>query len=261
MSVTIKELNKDLIHRANSNSMSGTRGNGSNHDYNLYAENILSWPVSDEKKQKLLDKLHEKWSEILKYEAQHVSVIVAGPAKYNAKRLDKGDKILELYHDVTHWFKGLESQIAIAAQPDEKIKRIIEMIVFCDECPELDPTTELMKLAFLDNQQFIEIYERLYGKYKWRKNSNIFKLYQQSLAGEVKEITKEEIYSDANFTAYTEGNRAYIKFMLKPQRQIIVALKSRGWFWNNHKDAWSTYLNKVDTEWIKSISERYSNYI
>ncbi|MEG1894608.1 MAG: hypothetical protein RR162_00110 [Oscillospiraceae bacterium] len=261
MSLTIKELNKDLIHRANSNSMSGTRGNGSNHEYNLYAERILGWPISDEKKQKLLDKLYEKRSEILKYEAQHVSVMVAGPAKYNAKRLDKGDKIIELAHDFCEWFNGLESQIAISSQPDEKTKGLVEMIVFCDEHPNFDPTTDLMKLAFLDNHQFIEFYERLYEKYKWRKNSNIFKLYQKSILGEIKEIKKEEIYSDGNFTAYTEGDRAYIKFMFKPQRQLIVALKSRGWFWNNHKDAWSTYLNKVDTEWIKSISERYSNYI
>lgn len=78
MSIAVKELNKDLIHRANSNSFGGKRGDISEHEYQVYVERVLSWPISDEKKQSILDKLHEKWSEMLKYEAQHVSVMVAG---------------------------------------------------------------------------------------------------------------------------------------------------------------------------------------
>ena len=94
MSIAVKELNKDLIHRANSNSFGGKRGDISEHEYQVYVERVLSWPISEEKKQSILDKLHEKWSEMLKYEAQHVIVMVAGPAKYNSRKLDKSDKIL-----------------------------------------------------------------------------------------------------------------------------------------------------------------------
>lgn len=81
MSVTVKELDKNLIYRANSNSFGGKRGDISQHEYRVYTDRVLSWEISEEKKQSVLDKLHQKWSEILKYEAQHVSVMVAGPAK------------------------------------------------------------------------------------------------------------------------------------------------------------------------------------
>ena len=97
----VKELNTDLVHQANYNSMGGKRGDLSDASYKGCAEKILSWPVSEEKKQKLLDKLHEKCSEILKYEAQHVSVMVAGPARYNPRKLDKSDRILELSSELT----------------------------------------------------------------------------------------------------------------------------------------------------------------
>lgn len=87
------------------------------------------------------------------------------------------------------------------------------------------------------------------------KNSNIYKLYQASINGEVKEIRKEIIYEDENFTSYIEGDRAYIKFTMKCKRQLIYALKKKGWWWNSYKSAWSTYLDRVNTEWIKNISE------
>nr|DAO95522.1 MAG TPA: hypothetical protein [Caudoviricetes sp.] len=125
----------------------------------------------------------------------------------------------------------------------------------------LDPTKDIMCLATIDNKKFIEIFEQLQPKYKWRKNSNIFKLYVASLNGEVEEIKKEVFFKDENLEAYIEGDRAYIKLFMKPQRQLIVALKSRKWWWNSCKGAWSTYLNRVDKEWISSISDRYSNYL
>ena len=99
------------------------------------------------------------------------------------------------------------------------------------------------------------------NKRKWRKNSNIYKLYQDSLKGEIKEIKKEIFFEDENLTAFIEGDRAYIKFIMKPRRQLIVALKSRKWWWNSCKKAWSTYLYKLDKEWIASISKKYAQYI
>lgn len=83
----IKKLNPDLIHRANSNSFGGKRGDISEHDYEVYCNRVLEWPISEEKKQKILDKIYEKHMAILSHEASHVSVIVAGPARYNAKKL------------------------------------------------------------------------------------------------------------------------------------------------------------------------------
>jgi hypothetical protein len=119
----------------------------------------------------------------------------------------------------------------------------------------------LAKLALINTAEFVRLYEQLQPKYKWRRNSNIYKLYARAAAGETLEIQREAIFEDANFTAYIEGDRAYIKFMLRPQRQLIVAIKSRKWWWNGYKNAWSTYLNRVDKDWIESISERYTAYI
>ena len=32
-------------------------------------------------------------------------------------------------------------------------------------------------------------------------------------------------------------------------------------WWNSNKKAWSTYLNRVDKEWIESISTKYAQYL
>lgn len=56
----IKELNKELINRANSASFDGTRGTHSEQDYKTYVSEILKLSISDEKKQKLLDTLFKK---------------------------------------------------------------------------------------------------------------------------------------------------------------------------------------------------------
>lgn len=258
----VKELNQDLVYQANYNSFSGKRGDISKSEYQAYVDKVLSWPVSDEKKEKILNKLYEKWSEMLRYEAQHVSVMVAGPAKYNARKLDKSDKIFELSKNFNDWFTDLEKQVKQGQQNDEKVKSLLRMIEFCRRPDNpCNPTSNLEKLALLDNEAFIKLYEEMYPEYKWRKNSTIAKLYQKSLNGEIKEIKKEVFFEDANLTAYRKGERAYIKFMMRPQRQLIIALKSRGWWWNNQEKAWSTYLDKVDEAWVSSISEKYSQYI
>ena len=258
----VKKLNEDMIKSANYNSMMEKRGDLSKADYEAYAEKVLSWPVSEEKKQKLLDKLYEKWSEILKYEAQHVSVAVAGPAKYNSRKLDKSDKILELSAAFSSWFRDLEEQIKQSQKKNSKAEELLKMIEFCRKSDNFcNPTCYLTALARHDNQTFIQLYEELYPEYKWRKNSTIAKLYQQSLASEIKEIRKEIFFEDENLTAYLEGDRAYIKFIMRPKRQLHVALRSRGWWWNGYGKAYSTYPDRLDKEWVSTISSRYANYI
>ena len=258
----LKELDENLIYIANSNSFNENRGDLRKNEYKSYCDMILSWNISDNKKQKLLDKLYYKNMEILKYEAQHVSVMVAGPAKYNSKKLDKSDKILELSHNLYIWLEELEEQVKNFKDKtdiDETkelltgIKRLYEL--------KINPTNDIMKLAFVNNEVFIKTYEKYNEIFKWRKNSNIYKLYKQSLNGEIVEIKKEIFFEDENLIAFTEGDRAYIKFVMKPQRQLIIALKSRKWWWNAYKGAWSTYLNRLDKEWVSNISTKYEKYI
>lgn len=254
-------LNPELIHRANYNSFGGNRGDHSNASYLAYGQEILDFPIADSRKEKLLKELHKRYSVILNYEAQHVSVMVAGPARYNAKKLDHGDDVLRSSAEFCDWFDGIRKQVKSFTQPDDKLKQTLEMIEFCDSRGEYDPAGELVKLAFIDNAKFIEFFEAMLPKYRWRKNSNIYKLYLRSKAGEVKEIKKEVVYEDDNLTAYKEGDRYYIKFVLRCKRQLHVALKSRGWWWNSYEAAYSTYLDRFDLDWVKSISARYEKYI
>lgn len=258
----IKELDKRMIEIANYNSFNGNRGKLREDSYKNYVEMILKWDISEDKKQTILDKLYDKNMELLKYESEHVSVIVAGPAKYNAKKYDKSDKILELGHDLCVWLEDMENQIN-EFKEDNKIDETNDLLRGIERIYELklNPTNDIMKLAFVNNEVFIKTYEKYNEVFKWRKNSNIYKLYQKSLNGEIKEIKKEIFFEDKNFTAYVEGDRAYIKFIMRPQRQLIVALKSRKWWWNSGKKAWSTYLEKLDKDWVSTISERYKKYI
>lgn len=257
----IKQLDKQLIDRANSNSFY-ERGKHCEETYKSYINEVLEWKIPDTKKQKILDQLYIKYSKILNYEAQHVPVMVAGPANYNHKKLDKSDQIMQASQEFSTWFDDLRKQVKNSKEESKetKVKYIVDGIERLIKL-KLDPTKDIMSLANIDNKKFIELYEKYYPTFKWRKNSNIFKLYTVSLNGEVKEIKKEVFFEDENLTAYIEGDRAYIKFLMRIQRPLIVALKSRKWWWNSYKEAWSTYPNRVDKEWVSSISEKYSKYL
>lgn len=260
----IQALNEELLHRADIDSFNGNRGKLSKQDYTHYCNQVLAWPISDEKKQKLLDRIYSKWSEILRHEASHVSVMVAGPANYNSKKLDHGDKILELRAAFCEWFEELQDQIvsgSVNDQDAEEVKHLIELIEFCTTRDELRPDAELVQLANKDNSKFIEYFERLYPKYKWRKNCNLYKIYAASKGGKFKETKREVFFKDENLTAYTLGDRAYIKFAMRPARQMIVALKSRKWWWNSYEGAWSTYISKLDKDWVQNITEHYEKYL
>lgn len=50
MSIAVKELNKDLIHRANSNSFGGKRGDISEHEYQVHVgESVVLADLRGEK--------------------------------------------------------------------------------------------------------------------------------------------------------------------------------------------------------------------
>lgn len=118
----IKQLDEQLIHRANYNSLNGKRGDISKASYKGYVDEVLGWDISNLKKLKILDKLYEKYSEILRLEAQWVSIAVAGPAKYNSKKLDKSDQILEKSHYFYKWFDDLRKQVKNSEEENKETK-------------------------------------------------------------------------------------------------------------------------------------------
>lgn len=267
MVLTIQELDKQMIQNSNNHSFGGKRGDHSEAAYLGYCKEVLSWPISDTKKEKILQEVHKKYSVILRYESQHVSVMVAGPARYNSKRLDKSEQVFQASHDFVTWFDGLREQAKHSVLLDaDEIKnkealRLIEMIEFCVQSERFNPANDLIKLSTVNNQKFVELFEQLVSRYKWRKNSNVYKLYMRSKAGEVQDIKIEVVAENENLRAYKEGERYYIKFVMKPKRQLIFALKSRGWWWNANEQAWSTYLHKFDADWVNGISQQYVKYI
>ena len=165
--VKIKELDKSLIHRANSNSMGGQRGDISAHEYEVYCQKVMSWNIPDSRKQKIVDQIYTRWSEQLRHEAAHVSVAVAGPARYNAKKLDHSDTILRLSSEFVEWFNGLQEQVwqgRIEDKDAKEIARLVDDIKFCIERPTLNPTASLCELANKDPELFMEYYEKLHEK-------------------------------------------------------------------------------------------------
>ena len=108
----------------------------------------------------------------------------------------------------------------------------------------------------------MEYYEKLHEKYRWRKNSVIAKLYYAAgKEGKLANLNRQKFFEDENLVAYTMGDRAYIKFVMKPRQQLIVALKSRKWWWNSYEEAWTHTSTSWTKEWVQSISTRYADYV
>lgn len=261
--LNIKELDKTQLQRANSVSFNNDRGDIREKIYKSSVNEILEWNISEAKKQKILDRLYQKNMEILKYEASFVSVIVAGPAKYNVAKRDKeADKIMELASDFNVWFSNLEKQYKSfkKSSKEDSIKKKVTEIMQLHKLG-LDIKNELIDLSNLDNKKFIELFEKFNQIYKWKKNTIIYKVYIASKNGEIKEKKEEILFEDENFTAYLKNDRVFIKFVFKPQAQLKFALKKKGYWWNSREKSWSTYPSKLDMEWVKSISSKYEKYI
>lgn len=261
--LNIKELDKTQLQRANSVSFNNDRGDIREKIYKSFVNEILEWNISEAKKQKILDRLYQKNMEILKYEASFVSVIVAGPAKYNGAKRDKeADKIMELASNFNVWFSNLEKQYKNFKKPskEDSIKRKVTEIMQLHK-HGLDIKNELIDLSNLDNKKFIELFEKFNQIYKWKKNTIIYKVYIASKNGEIKEKKEEILFEDENFTAYLKNDRVFIKFIFKPQAQLKFALKKKGYWWNSREKSWSTYPSRLDMEWVKSISSKYIKYL
>lgn len=257
----MKELNKRNIELANSNSFYD-RGTRTEESYKKYVSEINSWGISDTKKQELLNKLHNHFEKILNFEAQHVPWTVAGPANYNAKSLDKSDKILEANKDFSDWFNSLKEQLN-RQQQDEHKTTFEEFVALVSRQPmSVDYLlTDLIKEKNKEVFIYAFDYVQAQGIKKYRKNSNLYKIYAKLKNDEPVWSEKELIFKNEDYEAFIEDDRVFINFILKPKRQLIVALKSRGYWWNARKECWSTYINKLDKEWICSLSESYSKYI
>lgn len=272
--IKIPELSASAISLANSNSHYD-RGSASERDYKEYANKILSMSISDAKKEKLLADLKKRWDKLLGYQAAWVPVTVAGPARYNAKKLDKGDQVMRTRAEIQDWFKSVEKSVensksqyidtsaAKAKKEEEWLNRAIESGWY------QTPTSIANGLAAIaphDPARFAELYEQYDKKYHFRKNTNAAKLFEQVKAGTYTgEKQPQKLHETENLNTYTKniqaGERVFMKFITRPKPQLIYALKRRGWHWNANEEAWSIDSKKYDKEFVEGIDENYKKYL
>lgn len=254
--IQIKELNKEQISRANNNSFSGKRGDTDAHEYEVYCNRVISWGLSERETQKIINKVYEYFSKSLFLDSQHVSVAVAGASNYNAKRLDKSDRILDNSAEFCKWFNELEEQANM--KPYNRIQDLARDVVWGVN-GDYSTARQWKELAARDRKYFESLYEKLSESHEFKKSSTPYKIYHNILA--IEPIIQEQIYKDNDLTIYKEQGKICIRFRLKPQRQLIVALKSRNFYWIAVERVWKANATDELIDWAKTIAERYDAYI
>lgn len=252
----IKKLNKELIKRANNNSFGGKRGDITEHDYKIYCQRVIEWNLSEKKTQKIIDKIYRYFSRSLALEAEHVSIAVAGASNYNANKLDKSEKILSNSAEFCEWFKEVEKEAT--RKPFDRIEWLKKEIIWSVQ-GTYSATKQWKELAARSRDDFNKLYEALNKIKPFKKTSIPYKIYNDLF--QIEPICQNPIYTDDDFCAYEEQNKICIKFRMKPQRQLIVALKSRKFVWISSEDVWRTNSTEELVEWSKTIAIAYEKYI
>ncbi len=273
--IKIPELNADQIYLANANSQYD-RGTVSERDYKAYAQKILGMDISDSKKEKLLGDLKKRWDKLLGYQADWVPWTVAGPARYNAKKLDKADQVMRTRIEIVDWFKGVEKSVKNSQSQyldDERIRKAKREEEWLNRAIEsgwyTTPTSIANGIAAIaphDPERFVELYEEYDKKYHFRKGTNAAKLYEQTKAGKYKgEKRPQKLHETDNLNTYKKniqaGERVFMKFTTRPKPQLIFALKKRGWHWNANEEAWSIDSKKYDPDFVSGIDKNYKKYL
>lgn len=256
MNIKIKELNQEQIRRANNNSFGGKRGGIEANEYQIYCNRVLSWGLSEKKTQKILDKVHDYFSRSLSLAAQHVSVSVAGASNYNAKRLDKSDKIIAHSADFCEWFNDMEEQATKKGY--SRIEWLVKSIIWGVQ-GDYPVNKEWKELAGRSMNDFEILFDELNKKHEFKKTSTPYKIHHKLI--DVEQITQIPIYADEDFNAYEEQGKICIAFRMKPQRQLIFALKSRHFSWVSAHEVWKATATEELAAWVKTIAERYEQYI
>lgn len=280
VSLEIPKLSEGKIQQANANSFFN-RGKVSEKEYTAYAQEILSWQISDSRKEKLLAELHKRWENLLTEQACHVPWTVSGPAKYNTKRLDRSEKIMSAGKEISDWFRKAESDAknyrektsedwqAAAKREEENFHSFLER-GWLNRNGRLDPTAvanNLAGIAQYDPSRYTELYEKYDQELHFKKNTNATKLYESIKAGTYRgKANEEKLHEGENLKAYkgkigSGEERVFMKFATRPKPQLIYALKSRGWHWNSNENAWSVPVGKYDEQFVRGIEERYAKYL
>lgn len=253
----IKKLDKELIKRANNNSFGGKRGDITEHDYEIYCQRVIEWNLSEKKTQKIVDKIYRYFSRSLALEAEHISIAVAGASNYNAKKLDKSDKILSNSAEFCEWFKEIESEAN--QKPFNKVEWLKKEIMWSSIESSCSVTKQWRELAARSRDDFNKLYYAINKVKPFKKTSIPYKIYNDLI--KIEPISQKPIYADDDFCAYEEQGKICINFRMKPQRPLIVALRSRKFVWIAAEKIWRTNSTEELVEWSKTIATAYEKYI
>lgn len=257
MNIEIKQLDQRLIEHANMHSFGGKRGDIDAHEYEVYCNRVISWGLSERKTRQLLDKVYKYFARSLSLDSQHVSVAVAGGSNYNAKRLDKTDQILKTSSEFCEWFAEIEEQAT--RKEYSRIKWLVKSIIW-GVCGGYAVNKEWKELAGRSRKDFEILYDELTKKHgEFKKTTIPYKIYNRLT--EVEPIVTEVLYRDNDFNVFEEHGKIFIAFRLNPMQQLKVALKSRRFFWNNTVRAWQATATDELREWVKTIAEKYEQWI
>lgn len=277
----IPELSSKNQWLANSNSFFN-RGDNVVREYKRKAEEINSWDISLKQKEKLMKELNKRYERELSLESQHVPIMVAGPAGYNPRKMDKSEQILQHSVSTGDWFNGVRKSVKNskeqyqdtraedAKRAEENFNNLLKRGWYNrNREGDIDPTqlaNGLAPIAQYDPKRYAELYEMYDKKYHFRKNTNAAKLYEGIKTGTYKGAVKpKKIHESDSYNTYRKtiqsGERVFLKFTTKPKPQMIYALKKRGWYWNANESAWSISEKKYDENFVKNIEKNYEKYL
>lgn len=302
-----RNLDKKQIEWANHNSFDGNRGTLDAKSYEAYRKEIEFSGLSITQKKKLLDKLYKLYEPILRYDSQYYSVMVSGPAKYPQSKMESIlNRRMEALSKFLDWWHSIETQIQNSKQSakekkkkeDEskqiQLKKIIEgferhyqaakaRLKELEKKNQADQIKYLPEVALaqsyinkalkIDTNLYKELFEKLNSLVQYRKNSNVYKIYNEVVEGKITNEKLQKNQEEANKVLYENadykiqkitikaGPRIAIKFTFYPKPQLVYALKRRGYVWYSYEECFLCKPEKFDLNWAKEISKNYAKYL
>lgn len=250
------ELNENYIRRCNSVSHFEC-GDVIKKEYETRADWINA-NFESEPAQKHLEKLTSLTNTHARLRGEYVPWNVSGRAKYNWTKQDKNanrsmdsNNVIYVFMQKLSTFVGnRDRKYEVDTSCEDQIKGV-EAVIAKGLSPK-EATNDMAELYKRNPEVFYEMFEKLNTYKKIRKNSTIYKCKLLIDEG-VKAVPMQVIeFEDYRLILNHAKERMFIEFFQKPQRQLIRALKSRGFYWNNRACAWSTHIDRYDSlkEWI-----------
>lgn len=269
-------FNKELIDRANENSLTGKRGDSIVSDaeidlkrFDEIFQNTDDWT---EKQKDLLDKrrhayielLNQYYGELLSRNANHVPWYVAGPSKYNVKKSDKQidgihRTMVEMEEKISRFIENTKKMIKKLEPPEKTIEKISKgKWVYGQAIASNDPFVleklyakkefqeryqEKMKTANKDARKKGE--NPPYPAYELSNNRQNLKATNDRIA-KIEKMRKTK-YAEIPFDGGVivpdiNDCRVKIIFDEKPEAEVRELLKKNAFHWSPKNKAWQRQL-------------------